>query len=79
MLQELRRARQLIPFPLLGLDTDNGGEFITNELAAYCTHEQITCTRGRPYHKHDQCFVEQKNGAVVRRFVGYDRFEGEQA
>jgi hypothetical protein len=79
VLQGLRRARQLIPFPLLGLDTDNGGEFITNELIGYCTQEQITFTRGRPYHKNDQCFVEQKNGAVVRHFVGYDRYEGEHA
>ncbi|NNJ13742.1 transposase family protein [Chloroflexales bacterium ZM16-3] len=79
VLQGLRRARQLIPFPLLGLDTDNGGEFITNDLVAYCAQEQITFTRGRPYHKNDQCFVEQKNGAVVRHFVGYDRYEGEHA
>jgi hypothetical protein len=79
VLQGLQRARQLIPFPMLGLDTDNGGEFITNELIAYCAQEQITFTRGRPYHKNDQCFVEQKNGAVVRHFVGYDRFEGEHA
>jgi hypothetical protein len=79
VLQGLRRARQLLPFPLLGLDTDNGGEFITNELVAYCAEEQISFTRGRAYHKNDQCFVEQKNGAVVRHFVGYERFEGEQA
>jgi hypothetical protein len=75
----LRRARQLIPFPLLGLDTDNGGELITNDLVAYCAQEQITFTRRRTYHKDDQCFVEQKNGAVVRHFVGYDRYEGEHA
>jgi hypothetical protein len=79
VLQGLRRARQLIPFPLLGLDTDHGGEFITNELVSYGAQEQITFTRGRTYHKDDQCFVEQKNGAVVRHFVGYDRYEGEQA
>jgi len=41
------RARQLLPFPLLGLDTDNGGEFLNEELLAYCRREQITCTRGR--------------------------------
>lgn len=75
----LKRARQLLPFPLLGLDTDNGGEFINVELAAYCEQEHLTFTRGRPRKSNDQCFVEQKNGAIVRQVVGYDRFVGELA
>jgi hypothetical protein len=75
----LQRARGLFPFPLLGIDTDNGGEFINEELMAYCSGEQITFTRGRVANKNDQCFVEQKNGSVVRQLVGYDRFEGERA
>jgi hypothetical protein len=75
----LKRARHLLPFPLLGLDTDNGGEFINVELAAYCEQEQLTFTRGRPRKSNDQCFVEQKNGAVVRQVVGYERFSGEAA
>lgn len=79
VLQAFRRARRLLPFPLLGLDTDNGGEFLNHELLAYCAEEHITFTRGRAYRKNDQCYVEQKNGAVVRQFVGYDRFEGERA
>src|SRR6266498_3886108 len=79
VLQGLKRARQLIPFPFLGIDTDNGGEFINADLLAYCEQEQISFTRGRPYEKNDQCFVEQKNGAVIRQFVGYDRYEGEAA
>lgn len=79
VIQALDRARQLLPFPLLGLDTDNGGEFLNEELLAYCHREQITFTRGRAYRKNDQCFVEQKNGVVVRQLVGYDRFEGEAA
>jgi hypothetical protein len=79
VLQGLKRARQLIPFPLLGFDTDNGGEFINTDLLAYCEQEQISFTRGRAYEKNDQCFVEQKNGVVVRQFVGYDRYEGEPA
>jgi hypothetical protein len=61
------------------LDTDNGGEFLNEVLMAYCAQEQITFTRGRPYQKRDQCFVEQKNGAIVRQVVGYDRFVGEHA
>ncbi len=75
----LKRARQLLPFPLLGIDTDNGGEFINMELAAYCEQEHITFTRGRPRKSNDQCYVEQKNGQIVRQVVGYDRFAGEFA
>jgi hypothetical protein len=75
----LKRARQLLPFPLLGIDTDNGVEFINMELLAYCEAEQINFTRGRPRRSNDQCYVEQKNGQIVRQVVGYDRFTGEQA
>jgi hypothetical protein len=79
VIQALDRARALLPIPLLGLDTDNGMEFINTDLLDYCTREQITFTRGRVAKKNDQCFVEQKNGAIVRQLVGYDRFEGEHA
>jgi hypothetical protein len=79
VIQTLDRARQLLPFPLLGLDTDNGGEFINAELLAYCEREHITFTRGRTHKSNDQCYVEQKNGAIVRQVVGYDRFSGEAA
>lgn len=72
-------ARCLIPFPMLGLDTDNGSEFINYTLLDYCRREEITFTRCRPYKKNDQCHVEQKNGSIVRRVVGYDRFEGLEA
>jgi len=75
----LKRAQQLLPFPLLGIDTDNGAEFINMELMAYCEQEQITFTRGRPQKSNDQCYVEQKNGQIVRQVVGYDRFSGELA
>jgi Integrase core domain len=67
VLAAIQRARTLFPFPILGIDTDNGGEFINEVLIAYCEQEQITFTRGRPYLKNDQCFVEQKNGAIVRQ------------
>ena len=75
----LGQARQLLPFPLLGLDTDNGPEFLNYELLGYCERERITFTRGRAYRKNDQCFVEQKNGVIVRQLVGYDRFESAAA
>ena len=73
----LKRARQLLPFPLLGIDTDNGAEFINAELLAFCEQAQLTFTRGRPRRSNDQCYVEQKNGQIVRQVVGYDRFVGE--
>jgi hypothetical protein len=79
IIQALDRARQLLPFPMLGLDTDNGGEFINAEVLAYCEREHITFTRGRTHKSNDQCYIEQKNGAIVRQVVGYDRFSGEAA
>jgi len=75
----LKRVQHLLPFPLLGIDTDNGGEFINAELLTFCEQEQLTFTRGRPRRSNDQCYVEQKNGQVVRQVVGYDRFEGRVA
>jgi hypothetical protein len=79
VVQALDRAQQLLPMPMLGLDTDNGSEFINGELLAYCDRTQLTFTRGRAYRKNDQCYVEQKNGAIVRQFVGYNRYEGKRA
>jgi len=69
--------RQRLPFPLLGLDSDNGGEFINDILYRYCQEQQVTFTRSRPYKKNDQAHVEQKNWSVVRHVIGYDRFEGQ--
>ncbi len=79
VLSAFQQARTLFPFPILGLDVDNGGEFINALLMQYCHTEQITFTRGREDLKADQCFVEQKNGAIVRQFVGHDRLVGAQA
>ena len=72
-------VRQRLPFPLLGLDSDNGSEFINNHLYSYCRKEGITFTRSRSYKKNDSCHVEQKNWSVVRRLVGYDRFSSHAA
>jgi len=71
-------VRQRLPFPLLGIDSDNGGEFINDLLYRYCLAEKITFTRSRPYQKNDQAHVEQKNWSVVRHTVGYDRWETQQ-
>ncbi len=76
--EAIHRMRPRLPFPLLGIDSDNGSEFINDTLYRYCLDEQITFTRSRPYKKNDQAHVEQKNWSVVRHIVGYDRWETEQ-
>ena len=76
VLQAVRQARAQLPVSLLALDTDNGSEFLNNSLYDYCDDQEIIFTRSRPYKKNDQCFVEQKNGVIVRQFIGYQRFEG---
>ena len=65
-----------IPFPLLGIDSDNDGAFINDTVLSFCKEQNIEFTRSRAYRKNDQAWVEQKNGAVVRRMVGHDRFSG---
>jgi len=75
----LVRVRARLPFPLLGIDSDNGVEFINEHLLRYCQQEHLTFTRSRPYKKNDQAYVEQKNWSIVRQLVGYDRYEGQQA
>jgi hypothetical protein len=72
----LGEIRKLLPFPLLGLDTDNDSVFMNETVRDYCEQVGIEFTRCRPYRKNDQAWVEQKNGAVVRRTIGYRRFEG---
>ena len=73
--EAIRTMRTQLPFRLLGIDSDNGSEFINDLLYQYCLSEKITFTRSRPYQKNDQAHVEQKNWSVVRRLIGYDRFE----
>lgn len=76
--EAIQEMRKHLPFPLLGIDSDNGSEFINDLLYRYCLEEKITFTRSRPYQKNDQAHVEQKNWSVVRHTVGYDRFETEE-
>jgi len=71
----LKEIRTHLPFPLLGIHSDNGTEFINDELFRYCQQEKLTFTRSRPYRKNDNCYVEQKNYSVVRRAVGYYRYQ----
>ena len=77
--EALQDLRCELPFPLLGLDSDNGSEFINYHLLDFCNQEKISLTRARPYRKNDTCYVEQKNWSIVRRFAGYDRYEGQTA
>lgn len=72
-------VRHLLPFRLLGIHSDNGSEFINEALWRYCKQHSVTFTRARTYIKNDQAHVEQKNGCVVRRLVGYDRFDSKAA
>ena len=67
---------QQIPFPVLGIDSDNDSAFINDTLLTFCQKQHIEFTRSRAYHKNDQAWVEQKNGAVIRRMVGHERFSG---
>lgn len=73
--EAITTIEERLPFILLGLDSDNDSAFINAHLVKYCDERQITFTRSRPYRKNDNCFVEQKNYSVVRRAVGYLRYD----
>ena len=70
----IQRIRARLPFPVLGLDSDSGAEFINDQLYRYCIQEQITFTRGRSGKKNDNPYIEQKNDSIVRNWVGYGRY-----
>jgi hypothetical protein len=76
VVETLERIRQGLPFALRALDVDNGSEFVNESLIQYCLSHGIELTRSRPYRKNDQAWIEQKNGAVVRKLLGYRRFQG---
>jgi hypothetical protein len=73
--QALEQMRQALPFPLQGIDSDNGSEFINDHLYRYCQAQAIQFTRGRPYKKDDNAHIEQKNWTHVRRLLGYARYD----
>jgi integrase-like protein len=77
--QALEEIRQALPFPLRGIDSDNGSEFINEHLLRYCRARAIQFTRGRPYKKDDNAHIEQKNWTHVRRILGYVRYDTEAA
>jgi hypothetical protein len=69
------QAKADLPFPMPGIDSDNGGGFINPQLILWCADNNVTFTRSRPYRKNDNCFVEHKNGDIVRKSVGYNRYD----
>lgn len=73
--EAIEQTRSSFPFPILGIDSDNGSEFINAHLKRYCERNSITFTRARANKKNDSCYVEQKNWDVVRKMIGYGRFE----
>ena len=68
-----------LPFRLMGIDSDNGTEFINDHLYRYCQSRKIQFTRGRPYKKDDNAHIEQKNWTHVRKLVGYERYDSAAA
>jgi hypothetical protein len=76
LVEALERVRLGLPFALRALDVDNGSEFVNETMIQYCLRNGIELTRSRPYRKNDQAWIEQKNGAIVRKLLGYRRFEG---
>jgi len=70
---------KFLPFEYLGIDSDNGSEFINDQLYRYCKTNNICFTRGRPNKSNDNCYVEQKNWTVIRKNIGYCRYEGNEA
>lgn len=72
--EAIEQVKLTFPFQTLGIDSDNGGEFINAHLKRYCEREHITFTRGRPWKKNDSAHIEQKNWDIVRKMIGYGRF-----
>ena len=79
VLDAMKEIEQALPFKLLGIDSDNGSEFINYHLKAFCDQKQIQFTRGRPYKKNDNAHIEQKNWTHVRKIFGYPRYDSELA
>ena len=70
----LEAVSRVFPVPIRGINSDNDSVFINETLLSYCEERGIEFTHSRAYRKNDQAWIEQKNGSVVRRFVGHDRY-----
>lgn len=76
VVETLKLLQQRFPFPVRGMNTDNDSTFINDSVIDFCNSQSITFTRSRPYRKNDQAWIEQKNGSIVRKYLGYNRFSG---
>jgi hypothetical protein len=76
VVEAMKHAQSLFPWLLRGVDFDNDSAFMNDVVVPWCRQQKLEVTRSRAYKKNDQAFVEQKNGAVVRRLMGYGRFDG---
>ena len=76
VVQGFEVIRGQLPVPVLGINSDNDSAFINETLLSYCKDKRIEFTRSRARRKNDQAWIEQKNGAIIRRFVGHERFSG---
>lgn len=76
VVETIELLRKRFPFPVVGLNTDNDSSFINESLIKYCKLQSIVFTRSRPYRKNDQAWIEQKNGSIVRKYLGYHRYSG---
>ena len=79
VLDALEKISKRLPFKILGIDSDNGSEFINYHLLSWCEKHEIQFTRSRPYKKDDNAHIEQKNWTHVRKFMGWDRYDSPQA
>ncbi len=76
VVETMELLRKRFPFPIVGINTDNDSSFINESLTKYCELQHISFTRSRPYRKNDQAWIEQKNGSIVRKYLGYHRYSG---
>ena len=76
VVETMELLRKRFPFPIVGINTDNDSSFINESLTKYCEMQHISFTRSRPYRKNDQAWIEQKNGSIVRKYLGYHRYSG---
>ncbi|KKU46068.1 MAG: hypothetical protein UX62_C0020G0009 [Microgenomates group bacterium GW2011_GWA2_46_7] len=77
--QSMAVVQENLPFPWLGAHPDTGSEFINRFVVEWCQHEHIALTRSRPYHKNDNAHIEERNGHIIRKFVGYQRLDVKEA
>lgn len=79
VLDALEAIQAALPFPLQGINSDNGSEFINWHVGAWCARHEVQFTHSRPYKKDDNAYIEQKNWTHVRKLMGWDRYDTPEA